>query len=68
MGLNRGNIATGRHRLQNRLKSHCWLSKIPEAKKRAVHSHRHRHSYLKQVQIIIAWYISQTLPQPPTTA
>jgi hypothetical protein len=28
----------------------------------------HRQSYLKQVQIIIAWYISQTLPQPPTTA
>jgi len=37
-----------------------------ENEKRAVHSHRH--SYLEQVQIIIAWYISQTLPQPPTTA
>jgi hypothetical protein len=37
-----------------------------ENEKRAVHSHRH--SYFEQVQIIIAWYISQTLPQPPTTA
>jgi hypothetical protein len=44
----------------------CVAGRKLENEKRAVHSHRH--SYIEQVQIIIAWYISQTLPQPPTTA